>query len=440
MAEQQVRQVNWDPCTEHAAVTDIGMRRSNNQDAYAIVPAADLLSWDQRGHVFVVADGMGAHAAGELASKLAAEGIPHTYYIHRDDSPPEAILKAIRETNAQINSRGRANTDFHNMGTTASVLLLLPQGALAAHVGDTRIYRLRGDRLDQLTFDHSLLWEMRSARQLTEDADELPAIPKNIITRSLGPHPTVQVDLEGPHPIELGDTYLLCTDGLTGKVADEELGPILQCLPPQEAAQVMVDLANLRGGSDNITVIVVRVTGPAVTTEVARAEPLTVGGEKTQKRVHPALWVVMGVCVMAGLGMLVADQRIPALLAILGGIVAAAVGILQKCGAAGPDKQVALTPHRRLGRGPHSSSSCPPNAEFVANLEGVVKELRDAAADESWTIQWPTFDRYCELAEAAAGARDYPEAIRQYAHATSFMMQQLRAQRAKQASDSSIHY
>ncbi len=143
-------------------------------------------------------------------------------------------------------------------------LVLLPQGALVAHVGDSRVYRLRGTRLEQLTFDHSLVWEMSAAGQLPKDA--LPGfVPKNIITRSLGPHASVQVDLEGPFPLEAEDTFLLCSDGLTGQVCDEEIGVLLQCLPPADAAQVLIDLANLRGGPDNVTVIIARVKGPALT-------------------------------------------------------------------------------------------------------------------------------------------------------------------------------
>src|SRR4029079_11427416 len=95
--------------------------------------------------------------------------------------------------------------------------------------------------------------------------DVATCVPKNVITRSLGPHPNVQVDLEGPFPLEVGDTFLLCSDGLTGQVNDEEIGAILQSLPPKEAAQVLVDLANLRGGPDNVTVLVIRVKSAALT-------------------------------------------------------------------------------------------------------------------------------------------------------------------------------
>src|SRR6187401_1605687 len=138
------------------------MRRSNNQDSHAVVLASDEMSWCRRGHVFIVADGMGAHAAGELASKLAADNIPHTYNKLLDLTPPAAIAKSILNANDLIHGRGQASTDFNGMGTTCSTLILLPQGALVAHVGDSRIYRLRNNKLEQLSFDHSLVWEMEA--------------------------------------------------------------------------------------------------------------------------------------------------------------------------------------------------------------------------------------------------------------------------------------
>src|SRR5688572_8553500 len=137
------------------------MRRTTNQDSLALTVADSLEAYRERGHFLMVADGMGAHAAGELASKLATEGVPHLYHKYRELSPPEAIQRALRETNTEIHRRGTANADFHNMGTTVSILILLPQGALAAHIGDSRIYRHRGDTIQQLTFDHSLQWELQ---------------------------------------------------------------------------------------------------------------------------------------------------------------------------------------------------------------------------------------------------------------------------------------
>ena len=210
------------------------MRRTNNQDSLAVVVTDDAATWASRGHLLMVADGMGAHAAGELASKLAADNIPHTYFKLRDLYPPAALRQAIRDANALIHAKGQSSIGFHGMGTTCSCLVLLPQGALVAHVGDSRVYRLRGHRLEQLTFDHSLVWEMAAAGQMAEE--DVPAyIPKNVITRSLGPHPTVNIDLEGPFDAAAGDVFLLCSDGLSGQITDEEIGALLHCLPPEEA-------------------------------------------------------------------------------------------------------------------------------------------------------------------------------------------------------------
>src|SRR5436190_6860152 len=144
------------------------MRRTTNQDSHAVLAADTPAVLEGRGHLLMVADGMGAHAAGELASKLAAEGVPHLYRKYVELSPPDALLRALRETNNEINRRGMASTDFHNMGTTCSVLVLVPHGAIAAHVGDSRIYRFRNSSICQLTFDHSLQWELRASGQMPE--------------------------------------------------------------------------------------------------------------------------------------------------------------------------------------------------------------------------------------------------------------------------------
>ena len=140
MADQSA---NWKNFYECASLSDVGLRRSNNQDSLVVVPASSELEWYRRGHVFMVADGMGAHAAGELASKLACNGVPHTYFKIADLPAPETLRQAIVETNAHVNGRGKANPEFQGMGTTCSVLVLLPQGAMTGQVGDSRIYRVR---------------------------------------------------------------------------------------------------------------------------------------------------------------------------------------------------------------------------------------------------------------------------------------------------------
>ena len=252
------QQENGERRVDYAATSDVGLRRANNQDSFVVVVSPEELDWLRRGDLFMVADGMGAHAAGELASKMATDFVSLTYYKAPDESPVEAIQKAFQDANERVFSRGQSNPDFRGMGTTSSALLLLPEGAVVAHVGDSRVYRLRGNRLDQLSFDHSLVWEMQATGKL-RDSEIQMNVPKNIITRSLGPYPQVQIDLEGPFAVEAGDAFLLCSDGLSGQVEDDEIGCLLGALPPGEAIQALVDLANLRGGPDNITVIAVRV-------------------------------------------------------------------------------------------------------------------------------------------------------------------------------------
>ncbi|HEV3166182.1 MAG TPA: protein phosphatase 2C domain-containing protein [Isosphaeraceae bacterium] len=269
--------MNWDDLIIDAAATDTGMRRSNNQDSFIIVRASTPESWRQRGHLFMVADGMGAHAVGELASKMACDNIPHTYNKAKNSSASEAITKAYQNVSAQIHGRAAANRDFQGMGTTSSALILIPEGALIAHVGDSRVYRMRGGRIDQLSFDHSLVWELVRRNHLTPEQAQ-KAVPKNVITRSLGPDPNVEVDLEGPFAVEPGDVFLLCSDGLSGPVSDLELGAFSSNFHPEDACRYVLHLANLRGGYDNITVLIVRV-GPWVDPNAAAdtPEPVPVG-------------------------------------------------------------------------------------------------------------------------------------------------------------------
>src|SRR5580698_9676286 len=250
--------MRWEQPIRYASVSDIGFRRRNNQDSFAVRICSDAEIWREHGHLLMVADGMGGHAVGELASKIAADTVCHTFFKLRDLDVVEALKRSLETANATINERGSLNRDFNRMGTTCTSLVLCPQGAVFGHVGDSRAYRVRGDRIDQLTFDHSLHWELiRQGRMRPEDVFMHES--RHVITRSLGPEPAVQIDIEGPYPIFPGDVYLLCSDGLTGHVQDAEIGIIARELPPQEACRLLVNLANLRGGSDNISVVAAQV-------------------------------------------------------------------------------------------------------------------------------------------------------------------------------------
>ncbi len=276
--------MNWEDTLIDAAATDTGMRRSNNQDSHTVVRASSAETWRRRGHLFMVADGMGAHAVGELASKLACDNIPHNYLKTKDGTPAEALTKAYQQVGALIHGKAAANRDFQGMGTTCSTLLMLPEGVLIAHVGDSRVYRVRAGRIDQLSFDHSLIWELIRRNHLPSD-QSLKSVPRNVITRSLGPDPQVEVDVEGPLPAEPGDVYLLCSDGLSGPVADPELGAFAAHFHPEVASRYLIHLANLRGGQDNITVLLVRV-GPWHEPGASSDAPAEAAGRKAGRGFH----------------------------------------------------------------------------------------------------------------------------------------------------------
>lgn len=401
------------------------MRRTSNQDAHASVIAENQEQWQSRGHFFLVADGMGAHAAGELASKLAADGVLHLYLKYRDESAPDSLSRAVRETNAEIHRRGSASPDFHNMGTTCSSLLLLPQGAVCAHIGDSRVYRLRGGRLEQLTFDHSLQWELQAAGQLPPGSDLAAVVPKNVITRSLGPNPTVQLDLEGPHPIEVGDVYLLCSDGLTARVENAELGPILAALPPEEAAQALVDLANLRGGPDNVTIIIVKVTGAEMATAANHSWPLKVGGAGPRPAVPPAIWIAASVAALAAVVFLSLKMWIGAAATAAIAAVVSLYALYRRFGTA---NGTSLGAGNKLGRGPYSSTVSQADHEILRKLAATVEELREAARESEWVIDWRKFDDYVLKALAADKNKQYVEGVRYFCRGISFMMQELRSQ------------
>jgi protein phosphatase len=375
---------------------------------------------------------MGAHAAGELASKMAVDTILLTYYKLPDASPSDAFRKAVEEANAKINARGSANHDFKGMGTTTSALAVLPQGAIVAHVGDSRCYRLRGNRLEQLSADHSLVWEMMAASRITER--DLPTyIPKNVITRSLGPNPAVQVDLEGPFPLLPGDTFLLCSDGLTGQVSDEEIGLVLQALPPNEAAQALVDLANLRGGPDNITVVIVRVqAAPAAS---RRSGPIDASGNHAAgagRPIHPAFWIVCGVAVLAAAALFVSDQPLFAGVSAVVAVLTLGIALLTKASTVEGDAadNVALS---ALGRGPYRSYVCTANAAIVDRLKGLVESIRQSAVEQRWQIDWSKAEVFLERADTAAQMQDYLLAVRELCRGISFLMQEARQQRARTA-------
>ncbi len=203
---------------------------------------------------------MGGHAAGEVASQIAASTMEEIVALHSspDWKPEDALRLAAQEANSRIYEAARLKREFSGMGSTLTALSFRDGYYYIAHVGDSRAYLLRDGALDQLTRDHSLVWHLLESGVLRKE--ELSSHPqKNLITRSIGPHPAVEVDLERGEAHE-GDVFLLCSDGLTDVVSDENIRSILSDLgkTPQEIGDTLVATANLHGGPDNVTVVVVR--------------------------------------------------------------------------------------------------------------------------------------------------------------------------------------
>ncbi|HWO83188.1 MAG TPA: Stp1/IreP family PP2C-type Ser/Thr phosphatase [Solirubrobacterales bacterium] len=230
---------------EEAVRTDTGRQRNANEDSYFT-----------RAPLFVVADGMGGAQAGEVASKAAVESFPQEL----PAAPPERVLEeTIEGANRTIHELARKDPGLAGMGTTTTAAIVDLEGEAVAigHVGDSRAYRLRGGRFEQLTRDHSLVEEMRRKGQITDaQAEDHPQ--RSIITRALGPEPEVQVDVQTV-PAQDGDVFLICSDGLTTMLDDERIARLLtRATSLQAAVRALVDEANRAGGRDNITVVAFR--------------------------------------------------------------------------------------------------------------------------------------------------------------------------------------
>ncbi len=236
-----------------APQTDVGRERSENQDAFGSKHLDGL-------DFYIVCDGMGGHAGGSTASKLGIATIEDQLE-QLDLEPEERIKAAIEAANAAIFETALYNRKLRGMGTTVVVLGIDHQADVGyiAHVGDSRIYRVRGDVMQRMTRDHTMVQRLVDDGILApEDAENHPNA--NVISRSLGGHPAVEVEL-GPETLDLleGDIFVLCSDGLSGLVSEKEIARVVTTMEPPEAAHHLIDRANQEGGHDNITVEIIRI-------------------------------------------------------------------------------------------------------------------------------------------------------------------------------------
>lgn len=238
--------------------TDIGLARDHNEDSFLINASLGL---------YLVADGMGGHAGGEVASRLTVEVVERELAklhetapeIFRGEAPNgalrSALERAVKEASREVFERSAADPLLHGMGTTLSGILLHGGSAWIAHVGDSRVYLLRDGRITLLTEDHSLVQEQMKAGILTPEEARHSHL-RNIITRSVGFEASVPVDIR-EEPIQEGDLFLLCSDGLSNLVEDDEILEFAESQPPELLPSTLIELANARGGDDNITALVV---------------------------------------------------------------------------------------------------------------------------------------------------------------------------------------
>ncbi len=419
----------------YAALTDVGVKRSHNQDACAAQPAVDAAGYEGVGHVFVVADGMGGHAVGEKASAKAVRDIPFLYAKHAREGAAGALRRAFIETNSGIYAIGQENPEFRGMGTTSTALIIRPEGAWVGHVGDSRAYRIRKGQAEQLTFDHSWVWEI--AKRQGVDPDELGDFKRNVIIRSLGPDAEVEVDIEGPHPVQPGDAFLLCSDGLTGVVTPQEIGTIIQALHPDDAARLLVHLANLRGGPDNITVLIVDVPDhdPGKSVPRKRQPGLVRRALHSWNRLLPWPFTALGMgslIALVSLGMQFGS--IPGALFVFlvaaGVIACGLIGLVfhfrkepTEIPSSGADSSRPLNVYKR-----HDCTLNPAIAERFTQLEQV---LVDAMKGQGVPADWET---HAKLAAVADNRTDAISAIQARCESLLFISEALHRSRHKQES------
>jgi serine/threonine protein phosphatase PrpC len=296
-------QVSDEPAArvEFASRSDVGQVRSANEDS------CDSFERTDGTRLLVVADGMGGHQGGATASRTTVATIAEIFDRDSSSDTPQMIATAIREANARVYAMAQVDRELEGMGTTVVAFLLDTQSrATVAHVGDSRAYRYRMGRLDPLTTDHSVVAEM--LRRGLISADEAAIHPRrNEILRSVGVLPEVDVEV-ATIDVAPGDRFVLCSDGLSGVVEDEEIAAVVQSQSPSSAVDTLIEMANERGGPDNITVQVLAVPADATAGDPEATAPVELSEvgiqaieNKRRARIHARRLVLALLLVALGL-------------------------------------------------------------------------------------------------------------------------------------------
>jgi len=238
----------------YAGLSHIGMVRQDNQDSYLKLPENSSDLYNGKGQLFIVADGVGGHTGGKEASRMAVEIIGR--HFNAAELNKATLKKAFEEANAQIFEKARNSAEFNNMATTCSALLLRERKGIIAHVGDSRVYKISDNKIVQLTSDHTQVQELLKKGVIKkEEVDNYPN--KSVLVRAMGAEADIEVDLYENIEINSNQYFILCSDGL-GKVKENEILNIVTGNSPDTACKMLVNLANERGGKDNVTVQVIK--------------------------------------------------------------------------------------------------------------------------------------------------------------------------------------
>lgn len=255
--EYEARMPRVVPLLKFAAKTDMGQVRENNEDKFDFYEAEDPALLAARGCLYAVSDGIGGAQAGQIASELLVKSLIAGYYDHPSPDLLTALYESIVQANDRIHALSQMIPERNGMGATLTAMVFCEERVIVAQVGDSRAYCLRNSELFQITQDHSWVEEQVRAGVMSRgDAETSPF--RNVITRSVGASPSVQPDFfeEQAQP---GDVWLLCSDGLTAYASEEDIAHVLRTCTPSEAVRQFIELANARGGRDNITAFVISV-------------------------------------------------------------------------------------------------------------------------------------------------------------------------------------